>query len=44
MQGPKWPFLLRYESRDARHIDFPWVDELSTDPRALGSHKGSIMY
>ena len=23
---PKRPFLLRYESRDTRHIDFPQVD------------------
>ena len=23
MQGPKWPFLLRYASRDTRRIDFP---------------------
>ena len=22
MQGPKWPFLLRYVSRDTRRIDF----------------------
>ena len=38
MQGPKWPFLLRYESRDTRHIDNPWVDGLSTDTLGLGRH------
>ena len=36
--GPKRLFLLRYESRDTRHIDFPRVDGLSTDPRVLGRH------
>ena len=39
MQGPKWPFLLRYGSRDTRRIDFPQVDGLSTDPRVLGRHR-----
>ena len=39
MQGPKWPFLLRYGSRNMRRIDFSWVDGLSTDLRVLGRHK-----
>ena len=38
MQGPKWPFVLRYASRDTRHIDFPQVDGLSTDTPDLGRH------
>ena len=38
MQGPKWPFLLKYEYRDMRHIDFPRVDRLSTDTPDLGRH------
>ena len=38
MYGPKWPFLLRYGSRDMRRIDFPRVDGLSTDPWVLGRH------
>ena len=38
MYGPKWPFLLMYESRDMRHTGFPRVDELSMDPRDLGCH------
>ena len=33
MYGPKWPFLLIYESHDMRHTGFPWVDGLSMDPR-----------
>ena len=37
--GPKRPFLLRYESRDTRRIDFPQVDGLSTGPLVLGRHK-----
>ena len=32
MQGPKWPFLLRYV------IDFPQVDGWSTDTPGLGCH------
>ena len=39
MQGPKWPSLLKYGSRDTRCIDFPRVDGLSTDPRVLGRHQ-----
>ena len=38
MQGPKWPFLLRYGSHNTRRIDFPQVDGYSTDPRVLGRH------
>ena len=38
MYGPKWPFLLMYESHDMRHTSFPRVDELSTEPRDLGHH------
>ena len=38
MYGPKWPFLLRYGSRDTRRIDFPRVDRLSTDTPVLGRH------
>ena len=38
MYGPKWPFLLRYGSRDTRRIDFPRVDRLSTDTPVLGHH------
>ena len=41
--GPKRPFLLRYVSRDTRHIDFPRVDGLSTNPRVLGRHKSVLM-
>ena len=33
MYGPKWPFLLIYESHDMRHTGFPRVDGLSMDPR-----------
>ena len=32
MYGPTWPFLLMYGSHDMRHIGFPQVDGLSTDP------------
>ena len=38
MYGPKWPFLLMYESHDMRHTGFPRVDGLSMDPRDLGRH------
>ena len=38
MYGPKWPFLLRYGSRDTRRVDFPRVDGLSTDTPVLGRH------
>ena len=38
MYGPKWPFSHRYGSRDTRHIDFSWVDGLSTDTPVLGRH------
>ena len=38
MYGPKRPFLLRYGSRDAKCIDFPRVDGLSTDTPSLGRH------
>ena len=38
MYGPKWSFLLMYESHDMRHTGFPWIDGLSTDPRDLGRH------
>ena len=38
MYGPKWSFLLGYESRDTRRVDFPRVDGLSTDPQVLGRH------
>ena len=38
MQGLKWPFLLRYVSRDTRRIDFLQVDGLSTDTLGLGRH------
>ena len=40
---PKRPFLLRYESRDMRRVDFPMVDGLSTDPRVLERHKVGMM-
>ena len=36
---PKWPFSLRYGSRNTRHINFPRVDGLSTDTSVLGRHK-----
>ena len=39
MYGPKWPFLLRYGSRNTRRIDFPRVDGLSTNTLVLGRHK-----
>ena len=35
MYGPKWLFLLRYGSRDARHVDFLWVDGWLTDTPIL---------
>ena len=38
MYGPKWPFLLKYGSRDTRGIDFSQVDGLSTDTPVLGRH------
>ena len=38
MYGPKWPFLLRYGSRDTRHIDFPCVDGLSMDTLGVERH------
>ena len=38
MYGLKWPFLLRYGSRDTRSIDFLRVDGLSTDTPVLGRH------
>ena len=41
MYGPKWPFLLRYVSRDTRRIDFPQVDGLSTDTLDLRRHMNS---
>ena len=30
--------LLMYGSHDMRHIGFPWVNGLSTDPRGSGRH------
>ena len=39
MYGPKWPFLLMYESHDIRHTGIPQVNVLSMDPRDLGRHK-----
>ena len=39
MYGPKWPFLLMYESHDMRHTGFPWVDRLSTDSGFGASHQ-----
>ena len=39
MQGPKWLFLLRYESHNTRPIDFPQVDRWSMDPQVLGRHR-----
>ena len=36
MYGPKWPFLLMYESHDMRHTGFPRVDGLSTGPPGFG--------
>ena len=44
MYGPKWPFLLVYESHDMRHTSFPRVDGLSTDPRDLGRHIDCTKY
>ena len=38
MYGPKWPFLLRYGSRDTRCIDILRVDGLSTRPPGMGRH------
>ena len=38
MYGPKWSFLLMYESHDMRHIGIPQVDGLSTDPWEMGRH------
>ena len=38
MYGPKWPFSLRYGSRDTRRIDFLLVDGLLTDTPGLGRH------
>ena len=38
MYGPKWLFLLGYGSQDTRHIDFLWVDELSTNTLRFGHH------
>ena len=38
MQGPKWPFFLKYGSRNTRRIDFSRVDGLSTDTPVLGLH------
>ena len=38
MYGPKWPFLLMYESHDMRHTSFPRVDGLSMDPLNLKRH------
>ena len=38
MYGPKWLFLLMYESHDIRHR-FLRVDGLSTDPQDLGRHR-----
>ena len=32
MQGPKWPFLFRYVSRDTRRIDFSQVDCHAPNP------------
>ena len=42
MQGPKWPFLLRYESRDTRRLDFPQVDGLSTNTLGFGASRLGI--
>ena len=36
MYGPKWPFLLRYGSRDTRRMDFSGVDGFSTDTSGFG--------
>ena len=44
MYGPKWPFLLRYGSRDMRRIDFSRVNGLSTDPPVLGRHKARVLF
>ena len=38
MYGPKWPFSLRYVSRDTRRIDFQQVDGWSTDTPGLRRH------
>ena len=37
MYGPKWPFLLMYESHDMRHTGFPRVNGLSTKPPGFGA-------
>ena len=42
MKGPKWPFLLRYGSRNTRRIDFSQVDGKSMDPRVLGRHNHGL--
>ena len=42
MYGPKWSFLLMYESHDMRHTGFLRVDGLSTGPPGFGtSHRKS---
>ena len=38
MYGPKRPFLLKYGSRNTRHIVFLLVDGLSTDTLDFGRH------
>ena len=35
--GPKRPFLLRYESRDTRHINFPRLTGSQLTPRFWGA-------
>ena len=42
MYGPKWPFFLRYGSRDTRRIDFSRVDGLSTDTLGFGASQLGI--
>ena len=42
MYGPKWPFLLRYGSRDTRRVDFSRVDGLSTDTPGFEASQLSI--
>ena len=42
MYGLKWPFLLRYGSRDTRRIDFSWVDRLSTRYPGFGASRLDI--